>query len=165
KYSMNDVTELNDVLRVAGYKVTLLTDETGKKDKRAAPTKANIEKQLHDLAHRCQRGDTFLLAFAGHGLQFGKDKDAYFCPIDARPFETATDTLVSISKIYQELDASYAGVKIILVDACRNDPTPGRGRGLDADSTPSPPRGVGGLLSCSAGQRAFEHDRLKHGVF
>src|SRR5207249_11944496 len=46
KYSMNDVTELNDVLRGAGYTVTLLTDATGKKDKQAAPTKANIEKQL-----------------------------------------------------------------------------------------------------------------------
>jgi hypothetical protein len=165
KYAVNDVAELADVLKKAEYQVTLLTDAAGKKDEKLAPTKANIEKRLHEVVRRCQRGDTLLLAFTGHGLQFGAQKDAYYCPVDARPLETETDSLVSISKIYSELEASFAGVKIVLVDACRNDPTPGRGRGLDADSAPSPPKGVGVLFSCSAGQRAFEHDSLKHGVF
>jgi hypothetical protein len=165
KYAVNDVTELADVLKKAEYQVTLLTGAAGKKDEKLAPTKANIEKRLHEVVRRCQKGDTLLLAFTGHGLQFGAQKDAYYCPVDARPFETETDSLVSISKVYSELEASFAGVKIVLVDACRNDPTPGRGRGLDADSAPTPPKGVGVLFSCSAGQRAFEHDSLKHGVF
>src|SRR5262249_42941666 len=33
------------------------------------------------------------------------------------------------------------------------------------DTTPAPPKGVGALFSCSAGQRAYEHETLKHGVF
>jgi hypothetical protein len=165
KYAVNDVAELGKVLEAAGYEVTLLTDDAGKKDDKLVPTKANIERHLHEQAHRCQKGDTFLLAFTGHGLQFGQQKDAYYCPIDARPFEDETKTLVSITEVYNELEKSYAGVKVVLVDACRNDPTPGRGRGLDADTAPAPPKGVGVLFSCSAGQRAFEHDSLKHGVF
>ena len=153
------------MLEAAGYEVTLLTDDAGKKDKKLAPTKANIEKLLHEQTRRCQKGDTFLLALTGHGLQFGQQKDAYYCPIDARPFEDETETLVSVNEVYHELEKSNAGVKVVLVDACRNDPTPGRGRGLDADTAPAPPKGVGVLFSCSAGQRAFEHDSLKHGVF
>ncbi len=34
-----------------------------------------------------------------------------------------------------------------------------------ADAAPKPPGGVAALFSCSAGQRAFEHESLKHGVF
>jgi uncharacterized caspase-like protein len=64
------------------------------------------------------------------------------------------------------MEKRFAGDKILLVDACRDDPDVGRGaRGIDADSAPSPPRGVASLFSCSAGQRAFESDALKHGVF
>jgi formylglycine-generating enzyme required for sulfatase activity len=165
KYAVNDVTELGKVLSAAGYDVTLLTDDAGKKDEKLAPTKASIERHLREIARRCKKGDTLVLALTGHGLQFGGQKDAYYCPIDARPLETATDTLVSVTKVYSELEESFAGAKIVLVDACRNDPTPGRGRGLEAGSAPSPPNGIGVLFSCSAGQRAFEHDSLKHGVF
>src|SRR5262249_32402589 len=91
---------------------------------------------------------------------------AFFCPSDARPFEDETDTLVSLAKVYAEMRKSFAGVKLLLVDACRDDPRAGRGsRGVNGDSAPRPPSGVGALFSCSAGQRAYEHDDLKHGVF
>ena len=107
-----------------------------------------------------------LLAFAGHGVQFAGDKDAYFCPQDAKPFAEKKATLVSLEKLNGELKSSFAGVKLILVDACRNDPDPTRGRGgVDADNAPPPPKGVMALFSCAAGQKAFENDTLKHGVF
>jgi hypothetical protein len=165
-YAVNDVTDLAQVLENAGYEVRLLCDTTGKRDPQLAPTKENIEKQVKTTLQKCRKGDSVLVAFAGHGLQFDGQKDSYFCPSDARPFADRTDSLVSLKRIYEELDASFASVKIMLVDACRNDPRGGRGtRGLDADSAPRPPRGVAALFSCSAGQTAYEDDRLKHGVF
>jgi formylglycine-generating enzyme required for sulfatase activity len=165
KYPVNDATELAVVLKGAGYEVVLLTDETGKEDKRLSPTKEHIDAQIAAVLRKCQASDTVIVALSGHGLQFAGQKDAYFCPINARPFADETATLVSVSRIYAEMEKSFAGVKVILIDACRNDPDPGRGRGLDADSAPLPPKGVGALFSCSAGQKAFEHDDLKHGVF
>jgi hypothetical protein len=165
KFAVNDVTELSDILKPAGYRVVLLTDDTGRKNGKLAPTRSNINQQLNLLLRSCKSGDTVIVALAGHGLQFGERKEAYFCPADGRPFADETATLVSISHVYTEIDKSFAGVKVLFIDACRNDPTPGRGRGLDADSAPSPPKGVAALFSCSAGQRAFEHDSLKHGVF
>jgi len=163
KYAARDVTDLAVVLKQSGYEVVVLTDESGRADAKLAPTKVNLERELAAMSARCRRGDTFVLALAGHGLQFGTT--AYFCPQDARPLEGFTDTLVSVSKIYESLEGSFAGTKLVLIDACRNDPTPGRGRsGIDADAAP-PPQGVGVLFSCNRNQRAYEHDTLKHGIF
>jgi formylglycine-generating enzyme required for sulfatase activity len=53
-----------------------------------------------------------------------------------------------------------------MVDACRDDPDQARGArgGITADSV-RPPQGVAALFSCRAGERAFENDKLRHGVF
>jgi uncharacterized caspase-like protein len=167
KYAENDVIALGKRLNSAGYRVTLLTGVAGIKDKKHEPTKANIEARLKEVLGKCRRGDTVLVALVGHGLHFEGQKHSFFCPTDARPLKDETDTLVSLTKVYAELDKSFAGVKLLLVvDACRDDPGAGRGsRGVNGDSAPRPPSGVGALFSCSAGQRAYEHDSLKHGVF
>ncbi len=166
QYSVDDAEALHKVLTAAGYDPVLLTDTTGAKDEKLIPNKANIEARITAVLNKCQREDTVILAFAGHGMQFERQPDAYFCPKDARPFKANTDSLVSMTTIYQQLESSFAGVRIVLVDACRNDPDPARGRdGLNADNAPRPPRGVGALFSCSAGERSFEHEDLKHGVF
>lgn len=165
KYSVDDALSLAEVLKERGYVVTLMTDDTGKQAERLMPTRANIEREIAEVLEACQPEDTVVLAFAGHGHQFQAEPDAYFCPMDARPFKEERESLVSINDIYRRMEHSFAGVKVILVDACRNDPNPARGRGLDADAAPPPPKGVGALFSCSAGQRAYEHDSLRHGVF
>ena len=163
-YAEADVTALGAILEQSGYRVTLLTGSSA--DERA-PTKANVERQLKRVLAGCKRGDMVLVALAGHGLQFEGEKDCYFCPVDARPFRDRADSLVSLSGVYKELDASFAGMKVLLVDACRNDPEAGRGArgGIDADNAPRPPQGVAALFSCSAGERAFESATVGHGVF
>src|SRR5260370_27547088 len=85
KYAENDAADLAVVLRKAGYEVIVLIGAEGKKDAARSPTKVNIEKSLAALLKKYQKGDTILLAFAGHGLQF--DKECYFCPRDAKPFK------------------------------------------------------------------------------
>jgi formylglycine-generating enzyme required for sulfatase activity len=163
-YAEADVHALAKVLGPAGYQVTLLTGAAD--DAALRPTRENIEKQLKAVLGRCRKGDTVLMAFAGHGLQFEGDKDAYFCPLDARPFKDRKDSLVSLARLYRELDQSFAGMKVLLVDACRDDPDVGRGsRGVTADSAPRPPQGVAALFSCRAGERAYEHEKLGHGVY
>jgi formylglycine-generating enzyme required for sulfatase activity len=164
KYAENDATELAAVLGKAGYEVTLLTSSA--KEARLRPTKANLEARLKEVLRKCRAGDTVVVALAGHGVHFAGHKDSYFCPTDARPFADETSTLVSLRALYGELDRSFAGVKLLLVDACRDDPRAGRGtRGIDGDTAPRPPSGVAALFSCRSGQRAFEDEKLAHGVF
>lgn len=171
-YAVNDAKKLGEVLSRAGFDTVILSDETGKTDPKKQPTKDNIERTLEEVLKKCQRGDIVLLALAGHGIQFEKknsdDKeDAYFCPQDARPFRDQTGSLVSLGKIYRQLDRSFAGMKVLLVDACRDDPDAARGTrsGITADLAPRPPQGVAALFSCRAGEKAFENPKLNHGVF
>jgi tetratricopeptide (TPR) repeat protein len=166
RYAENDAAQLARLLRRAGYEVVLLTGAEGARNARQQPTRANIEARLDEVLRRCRRGDTVLVAFAGHGLQFAGKTDAYLCPADARPFGDETGSLVSLEGIYARLDKSFASAKLLLLDACRDDPALKRGaRGLSGDGLSGPPSGVAVLFSCRAGQLAFEDDKLRHGVF
>jgi WD40 repeat protein len=162
-YPEADVTELADVLRGAGYEVTLLT--TAAREEKLRPTLANIYARLAEVLEKCKRHDTVLVGLSGHGLQFDGQRDAFFCPQDARPLPERTETLLSLAGLYKRLDESGAGVKLLLADACRDDPKGKGSKGVNADSSPRPPAGVAALFSCSAGEQSFESDKLKHGVF
>lgn len=155
QFAENDAQEMAALLKKQGYAVTLLVG--------TAASKRGIETGLRDIVAKCAKGDTILVGLAGHGLQFLGVADSYFCPVDGRPFKDQTESLVSLGMVYRELDQSFAGMKVLLVDACRDDPS--TTRGIDADTAPKPPQGVAALFSCRAGERAFEHKNFKHGVF
>jgi formylglycine-generating enzyme required for sulfatase activity len=176
KHTEADVEELGKVLSVADYRVTLLTTTRGKKPD-AAPTAKNIRGKLKNILDHVTKHDTVLVALAGHGVQLrvetaGKEKEvAFFCPADAKPRTTKdakrlSETLIGLDELFRDLEDSGAGVKLLLVDACRNNPR--EGRNVDVDALPRPPRGTAALFSCKSGERAFESDRLGvkgHGVF
>src|SRR5262249_52384178 len=138
---------------------------TGKVDPKLAPTKKNIEAQVKSLLANRKAGDVVLVAFSGHGVQFDKDPDCYFCPVDAEPFKDKTKTLVSLDGIYSQLGPCGAGGKIRLADCCRNDPDPTKGRGANDVLDKAPPKGVVALFACSPNERAYENQKLRHGVF
>ena len=160
-YSETDVNDLAEVLRGGGYEVTLLT--TTARDAKLRPTLANINDRLGEVLEKGKRNDTVLVGLSGHGLQFDGQRDAFFCPQDANP--SRPETLLSLAGLYNRLDGSGAGVKLLLVDACRDDPKGKGSKGVNAGNSPRPPAGVAALFSCSAGEQSFESDKIKHGVF
>src|SRR5205823_3086673 len=106
---------------------------------------------------RFNKDDMFLVALIGHGLQIN---EPFFCPTDATP--NRTDTLVSLKWMCNEFESSLgSGPRMLLVDACRNPPV---GTGIGKDWL-TPPQKVGALFSCEVGRRAFDHEKLQHGVF
>ena len=155
---------MRDVLRAAGSETTLLNTAEAKRA-RVAPrprrTLRRPSRRPRPTAIRPIRSSRL----AGHGILFDGDADAYFCPRDARPFADETATLLSLAVPFEELDKSNAGVKFLLVDACRNKPRDGRGRGASGGVAPKAPVGVAALFSCKDGERADESDMDKHGVF
>jgi TPR repeat protein len=165
RYTENDVEELGKLLSARGgfTSVRLLTTTRGEKSKADAPTADNVRAALKALLARKTRHDLLLVALSGHGVHAkGKGGDeSFFCPCDAQLNDT--DTLVSLNQLVKDLDACGAGVKILLADACRNDPA--AGRNVDVDTLPRLPRGTAALFSCKSGERAFESPKLKHGVF
>ena len=71
------------------------------------------------------------------------------------------------------MDACGAKRKLLLVDACRNDPQTELSRSrptvkLESVTRPQSqpvPEGIVALFSCSASQKSFEDPKLGHGLF
>jgi len=128
RFCENNVTDLNDVLKAQGYRTRILTSAASKDTPELAPTAANVRIQLKAFLKGATKRDLVLIGLAGHGLQLTGHHQNYFCPQDANPASqdgqfVEPETLVSIEEILQALENSGAGQKIVLIDACRNDPS------------------------------------------
>jgi TPR repeat protein len=159
----NDVEDLARILNAQGYRqVVLMTQTRGAHRADLLPTADNIQEQLGSLLSLCKPGDQVVVALSGHGLQRTEKGEpvAYFCPMDALP--SKGKNLVKLADLYDQLNRSKADGKLLLVDACRNEP--GRGVG-NSFEPPAPPKGIAALFSCSKGQKSFESNSLKHGIF
>ncbi len=169
-YCGADMRALRDRLVASGFperQVKLLHDDA--QEKRFLPFKANIEQQIDLVLNLAGKEDMVVLAFSGHGahLQGG----SYLCPTEARL--GAPETLISLDKIYGQMKNSAAALKLVLVDACRNDPQVGGQKTL-TESTRSfanaiqrdrLPEGLILLNSCTAGEVSWEDEKFGHGVF
>ncbi len=174
QYTENDVTRLAAVLRQGGYNpanIVLMTQTVGADETRLLPIAKNIRKELGLLLREVDKSDSLLVAFSGHGVQFTAEGDSYFCPADADLSDR--ETLVPLADVYQSLQTCKASVKVLLVDACRNDPLSSLARSrrivdletLSRQPPREPPGGIAALFSCSKGEQSFEHPQLKHGIF
>jgi formylglycine-generating enzyme required for sulfatase activity len=171
-YAEPDAAELSKVLKNKGFRrVVLMTQTEGAKQFRYLPTSKNIRTTLEGLLKNKRKQDVVLVALAGHGVQFRGEDSAYFCPMDTKLKNR--ETLISLKEIYQQLEGCDAGTRLLLVDACRNDPQSDNSRSANEvkiesvtrPQTIQPPGGVAALFSCSSGQRAYESEKLKHGLF
>src|SRR5262249_19999164 len=72
-------------------------------------------------------------------------------------------TMIPLGELFAQFEKADAGVRLLLVDACRHEPSGAR----SLDDLPRPARGVAVLFSCKGGERAFETRKLGkgHGVF
>ena len=178
-YTENDAEQLAAVLKEAGFQVTLMTQAAGKEKTRFLPMAEYILDELKALVERpfLKKDDVVLVALAGHGVQFDEEKDGkklekfFFCPMDA-DIGTKGDkqnNLIPLDHLYEQLDKCEAGTRLLMVDACRNDPSRPSGlRSLNSVTRPKLAPPLGGTIaffSCSANQRAYEDPDLKHGVF
>jgi len=176
-YTRNDIIEFQKTLLASGYNkknVVLMHDDLRSLGQlRFAPEAMKIRKELKLLLSTLNVDDSVIVAFAGHGVQFKGEKENYFCPADADLTNDRRDSLIALSEVYQALEKTKARKRLLLVDACRNDPqtqisrTANKAK-LESVTRPQvtpPPKGVVALFSCSTGEEAYEWPDLKHGVF
>jgi formylglycine-generating enzyme required for sulfatase activity len=173
-YPENDVEDLNKLLNRQGFTVTLLTTRA-KPDQEQFPTSENIRRYFADVLSGASKHDLLVVGLAGHGLQPSGSSQSYFCPYDANPSErdgkpVQPESLISINDILRQLGESGIGQKLLLVDACRNDPqVPGsrRGGGVMQLDLATLPQQTGVLMSCDEGEFSFESEKFGngHGAF
>lgn len=143
----------------------------GAEESRYRPSQRNIEKQLDLVLSLASEDAMVVVAFSGHGVSL--EGKSYLCPNDATLDDP--DTLVSLDALYERLQRCDAAFKLLLVDACRNDPRRGGQRTFSATKGSEAlarslqesrlPDGVVLLNSCAPGEISYEEPELGHGVF
>ncbi len=170
KYCGADMRALSDQLITSGFSkdnVYLLHDEA--KETKFRPVKSNIEDHLKLVLGLVEPDDLVVVAFSGHGVHL--DGKSYLCPTNTKLDDPKT--MVSLDVVYEQLKKCPASLKLLLVDACRNDPRlsgqrslkPTEGTKQFATSLEKPPQGILLLTSCAPGEISMEEKEFGHGVF
>jgi Caspase domain len=107
----NDATDVAEALRVVGFQVTLKLDAE----------KRQMDQAVAQFAREASDSDAALFYYAGHGMQF--EGHNYVMPVDAELQDEISlrYEMTSIEDVKAALERSN-GVKIMVLDACRNNP-------------------------------------------
>jgi uncharacterized caspase-like protein len=177
KFARSDILEFKQVLLESGFdeaNVLVMHDDSSHPvDGRYIPEADKIRKELALSMGKLKAGDTFIVAFSGHGVQFQGEQKSYFCPADADLGGQERKQLVSFADLCEQLEKCPAQHKLLLVDASRNDPRSDVPRSRDSVQPESVTRpqangasdGTVAFFSCAAGQLSFDSPDLKHSVF
>ena len=176
KYAEEDVHTLAQLFSEAGVpstNIVLMTQRVAANKARFAPSAEQIRNELDLLLKILKPEDSIIVGFSGHGLQFKNDDTNYYCPIDAKPDTNNKHTLVSLTDVYLKLEKCKANTKLLLVDACRNDPLSSTAKAarriqiqpVFARPAPVFSGGTIAIFSCSESEQSFEHPDLKSGLF
>lgn len=112
---MNPVNDANDVsrkLKSLGFDVELLTNAS----------KREMRSSISRLMDRASEYDAVLLYYAGHGLQVKGEN--FLVPVDAM-LEHESDAefeCESLNHVLANLSEADCKMKIVILDACRNNP-------------------------------------------
>jgi hypothetical protein len=111
----NDAQGVTAILKSAGFDVSLKLDLN----------QTDMRREVRDFADRVtEKGpdSVALIFYAGHGLQM--EGESYLVPVDAqirREADVAIET-VRLSDLTKALDSVPSRMRIIILDACRNNP-------------------------------------------
>jgi hypothetical protein len=157
----SDAKAVAKALEVAGFSVTLKQDLTLK----------SMKEALRAFKAEVAGGDEALFYFSGHGVQF--EGSNYLIPVDviAQSEEQVADDSVALQRVLDDLRDQKARFTLAIIDACRENPFKGAGRGLSRRGLAPVTAATGQMVlySAGAGQEALDrlgpHDADPNGVF
>jgi hypothetical protein len=157
KFTLADEVELKGELERQGYKVWLISNTEASAD--------NIRKVLQDSKQLLDGTNqaTLVFAFSGHGFQTKGGKN-FLMTYGATP-DNVEQGALSLDDVEELMTASGARRKVILVDACRNDPEAKSGEEARSFAQFHESEGFSILLSTRPGGFSFEDPELNHGIF
>ena len=153
KYAVDDATAMGDVLRADGYEVHSLVDQANPED---------FWDKFRTATATLQRGDLFLLYFAGHAeLEPGvRDNELHLL------FSDGGD--VAVDDLAHAVTALPAEQRVVFLDTCyseRSQALLSRYRGAPPIEAPDVGRFDAWIYSAAPRQAAQEDSALGHGVF
>jgi len=161
KNPVNDAEDMAQTLRELGFDVMLKTN---------LPNEEVMENAVHQFSLKLEGGGVGLFYYAGHGVQ-GADGDNYLIPTQvsiptqvelkrrAMPAKYVLEKMRHARKNENELN-------IIILDACRNNPLPARGREVLKSGLAKMPSPAGSILIFSTAPDSRAYDGYgRNGVF
>ncbi len=142
------------------------------------PTRGNILRRLSNLAAVVPKDGLLLFSFAGHGIE--RNNQAFLLPSDAQVSNDVTlleQTAVNVLQIKDWIRKTGVRQVLLMLDACRNDPSAGRATAADNPLTKSYTRGFdfnvrnhevtafATLYATEIGSRAYEFKEKRQGYF
>jgi hypothetical protein len=127
---VNDATDIAEALRSLGFEVTLVLDADLRE----------MEEALDTFNRQLNRGGVGVFYYAGHGVQV--EGENYLIPLTAT-LDRQNDVryeAVPLGKVLNTMEDSEAQVKVVIIDACRDNPFYRRWR--SGDRTLSSERGL-----------------------
>jgi hypothetical protein len=142
---INDARLVSSKLKRAGFEVTTVENAD----------LARMTTAISDLSARAAGAEVALFYYAGHAVQ--SDGENYLVPIDNGKIRTLEDLTgdeggFQLSGVLAKLDAANPAVKLVVMDACRDNPLPSLTRGLGGGGLAAikrPPQGA--LIAFSTG--------------
>ena len=154
-----DARGMASKLKALGFETTLLLDVK----------RRDFHEALDAFEDTLNRSDVGLVFFAGHGIQTEPGQN-YLIPSDAQLEKEShlPSEAVRADAILKRLERAENRVSILILDACRNNPLPNRGRsarrGLQR-MDPEVNKDFAILYSAGPGQVAQDGPPGGHGVF
>ena len=110
--AVNDARDLTAVLKELNFSVTTLVN-SGREE---------FDRQLNAFTGSLRNDDVALFYFAGHGVQI--ERENYLLPIDVAAADKAEVRArsISVSEVIDRLKARGTSVRVVILDACRNNP-------------------------------------------
>ena len=130
---------------------------------------ARFETSIRDFAARAKGADIALFYYAGHALQ--ADGENYLMPVDNAKMRTVEDVRdgggVQLASIMAKLDVAAPVVKLVVIDACRDNPLPASSRSLGGGGLAAVPKAPqGGLIAFATSPgRTAEDGTGKNSVY
>jgi len=112
KNPINDAVSVGDSLSALGFQVSLVKNL--KRD--------DIGRTMERFMTRIRPGDDVVVFYAGHGLQV---KGVNYLPAVDANIHVESDVALNslnLSQLLDRLDEAKAGVRLLLIDACRDNP-------------------------------------------
>ena len=156
---VNDARLVSDRLKRIGFDVLTLENVES----------ARFDTATRDFAARARGADVALFYYAGHALQ--ADGENYLMPVDNAKMRTMEDVRdgggVQLAGVIAQLEVAAPVVKLVVIDACRDNPLPASSRSLAGGGLAAirkPPQGGLIAFATTAGRTA-EDGTGKNSVF
>jgi len=150
KNALNDARDVKNALEKIGFKVIFGENLTRKQ----------IKRKIRVFENMLNKNSVALFYYAGHGIEV--ENKNYLVPLKSDIIDKidVPDEAVSLNRIIRGM--KKARLKIVVIDACRNDPF---SRGIETHFAPLNADGTIIAFGTSSGDTASENPNDKNGLF